>query len=84
MSNKAQRVGLRGPSVQHEVKPNVVWCLETLLYYPYTWVQEDDCNWGGGGANPFIMLHVMLKNYDTISLKKISLINSLGIAWKSV
>ena len=49
---------------------------------------------GGGGANPFvllppfILLHVMLKNYDTISLKKFllsfSLINSLGIAWKSV
>ena len=33
--------------------------------------QEDNCNWGarggGGGANPFILLHVMLKNYDTIT-----------------
>ena len=24
---------------------------------------------GGGGANPFILLHVMLKNYDTITKK---------------
>ena len=42
------------------------------------WVQEDNCNWGGGGgghggggANPFILLHVMLKNYDTITKKEI-------------
>ena len=39
---------------------------------------------GGGGANPFILLHVMLKNYDTITKKKFLLIctciNSLGIA----
>ena len=59
------------------------------------WVQEDDGNWGGTGGGggwgggranpfvllpPFILLHVMLKNYDTISLKKFllsfSLINS--------
>ena len=42
-------------------------------------MQEDDCNWGGGGgggggargANPFILLHVMLKNYDTITKKSL-------------
>ena len=28
------------------------------------WAQEDDCNWGGG-ADPFILLHVMFKYYDT-------------------
>ena len=56
------------------------------------WVQEDDCNWGGtggggGGANPFILLHVMLKNYDTITRRVVqinsALINSLGMACKS-
>ena len=24
---------------------------------------------GGGGANPFLLLHVMVKNYDTITKK---------------
>ena len=50
------------------------------------WVQEDDCNWGdtgggrGGGATPFILLHVMSKIDRSKKISYFALIYSLGIA----
>ena len=60
---EAHRVGVHGRCLLVIATTTAVGTTKVWMHTVDSWVQEDDCNWGGTGrgggeANPFILLHM--------------------------